>query len=200
MKTYLDVPFSEKDEAKARGARWDAERKRWYAPEGADHSLFVQWMPAFMYLVLGSKECWKCHKETRVVAFGVPYDYDGARSLALLPRLECVPYEIRSYLNDQGIRFQKKYSNTTGQYLLNNCCEHCGSLQGEFFLFSEPDSPFVPDSSEEAASLKFLKLSLPSPVLGFVSFWEPTGEMLYEYAECHCEELKLDIAEQLRVW
>ncbi|WP_017594916.1 DUF5710 domain-containing protein [Nocardiopsis potens] len=29
---WLDVPFAEKDEAKALGARWDARRRRWYAP------------------------------------------------------------------------------------------------------------------------------------------------------------------------
>ena len=29
---WLDVPFSEKDEAKRAGARWDGEARRWYAP------------------------------------------------------------------------------------------------------------------------------------------------------------------------
>jgi hypothetical protein len=29
---WLDVPFDEKDEAKALGARWDSKAKRWYAP------------------------------------------------------------------------------------------------------------------------------------------------------------------------
>lgn len=29
---WLDVPYPEKDEAKAAGARWDASAKRWYAP------------------------------------------------------------------------------------------------------------------------------------------------------------------------
>lgn len=29
---WLDVPYSEKDEAKALGARWDPAAKRWYAP------------------------------------------------------------------------------------------------------------------------------------------------------------------------
>ncbi|WP_214108533.1 DUF5710 domain-containing protein [Acrocarpospora catenulata] len=29
---WLDVPYSQKDEAKALGARWDAQVRRWYAP------------------------------------------------------------------------------------------------------------------------------------------------------------------------
>jgi Domain of unknown function (DUF5710) len=31
-KTWLDVPYAEKDKAKALGARWDPEARRWYAP------------------------------------------------------------------------------------------------------------------------------------------------------------------------
>jgi Domain of unknown function (DUF5710) len=31
-KVWLDVPYAEKDEAKAQGARWDAAARRWYAP------------------------------------------------------------------------------------------------------------------------------------------------------------------------
>ena len=29
-KIYLNVPFPEKDKAKALGARWDANAKKWY--------------------------------------------------------------------------------------------------------------------------------------------------------------------------
>jgi hypothetical protein len=32
IRQWLDVPFSEKDEAKAAGARWDGDARRWYAP------------------------------------------------------------------------------------------------------------------------------------------------------------------------
>lgn len=34
MRYYLVVPFANKDEAKALGARWDGEKKKWYAPTG----------------------------------------------------------------------------------------------------------------------------------------------------------------------
>lgn len=44
-KVYLKVPFAEKDEAKALGARWDAAKKKWYAPPGTDATLFERWMP-----------------------------------------------------------------------------------------------------------------------------------------------------------
>lgn len=42
MKIFLNVPFSEKDEAKALGAKWDSSEKKWYAPNG-EQSLIDRW-------------------------------------------------------------------------------------------------------------------------------------------------------------
>lgn len=33
-RVYLDIPFSEKDAAKAAGARWDKDARKWYDPNG----------------------------------------------------------------------------------------------------------------------------------------------------------------------
>jgi len=43
---YLDVPFRQKDEAKALGARWDPAARKWYAPAGVELTLFDAWLPA----------------------------------------------------------------------------------------------------------------------------------------------------------
>lgn len=40
----LKVPYAEKDEAKALGARWNKERKVWYVPDGADAAPFKRWV------------------------------------------------------------------------------------------------------------------------------------------------------------
>lgn len=47
-KIYLDVPFAQKDQAKALGARWDAVRKKWYIPSGTDSAPFAKWKPEAM--------------------------------------------------------------------------------------------------------------------------------------------------------
>lgn len=44
-RVYLAVPYSEKDEAKARGAKWDKNSKAWYVPAGIDRALFEAWLP-----------------------------------------------------------------------------------------------------------------------------------------------------------
>lgn len=46
MTTYLDVPFREKDAAKALGARWGPAARKWYAPAGVELTRFDAWLPA----------------------------------------------------------------------------------------------------------------------------------------------------------
>lgn len=40
---YILVPFTEKDRAKALGARWDAELKCWFVPQGVDPIELREW-------------------------------------------------------------------------------------------------------------------------------------------------------------
>ena len=43
----LKVPFQEKEQAKALGARWDRVKKIWYSPDGLDAMQFAKWHPTF---------------------------------------------------------------------------------------------------------------------------------------------------------
>jgi len=45
-RTYLDVPFREKDAAHDLGARFDRRSKKWYVPRGTNVAPFARWMPA----------------------------------------------------------------------------------------------------------------------------------------------------------
>ena len=40
----LKVPFNEKDQAKSLGARWNAETKLWYVPQGVEEAPFEKWL------------------------------------------------------------------------------------------------------------------------------------------------------------
>lgn len=44
-KTFLAVPYKEKERAKKLGAKWDKDNKLWYAPEGTDLTPMAAWMP-----------------------------------------------------------------------------------------------------------------------------------------------------------
>ncbi|MBI3407650.1 MAG: DUF1738 domain-containing protein [Planctomycetes bacterium] len=43
VKTLLNVPFKQKDEAKALGAQWDKPAQSWYVPAGVDTTAFKKW-------------------------------------------------------------------------------------------------------------------------------------------------------------
>ncbi len=43
IRTFIAVPFAEKDEAKGLGAKWDRKEKSWYVPEGLDPAGFAKW-------------------------------------------------------------------------------------------------------------------------------------------------------------
>ena len=47
----LKVPFNEKDQAKSIGARWNAEAKLWYVPQGVDAAPFEKWVSSAPNLV-----------------------------------------------------------------------------------------------------------------------------------------------------
>ena len=59
---------------------------------GVNPEPFAEWLPGvdrsdpsapYIYLVLGKRECWKCHKETSVAAFGIPYRIDDDKGIAI---------------------------------------------------------------------------------------------------------------------
>lgn len=78
----LAVPFREKEDAEALGARWDATTRTWYVPAGVDPTPFGKWIPEVavepnliarepFYLVWSTQQCWRCGESTRVLMVGV---------------------------------------------------------------------------------------------------------------------------------
>ena len=44
MSLLLNVPYAEKDEAKALGAKWNPELKKWYVENRKDYYKFKKWI------------------------------------------------------------------------------------------------------------------------------------------------------------
>lgn len=43
--TYLNCPYSDKDECKSYGGRWDKDNKQWFVPAGLPLDKFKKWLP-----------------------------------------------------------------------------------------------------------------------------------------------------------
>lgn len=183
----LNVPYIEKDEAKSLGARWSNEDKRWYVGNKQDYPKFAKWIIGqgtivvcdAIYVLEGRQTCFRCGKETRVIGFalenffefeGDPYDEEGVEYtywsdvIRIAGPIDPIPAPILKYLQS-NYNYKNRYSSTTGESHINNCCDNCDVLQGDFYLFHEVDSPFFIDSEEKVRDLKIYKINLKHDII-----------------------------------
>lgn len=171
----LNVPFSEKDEAKQLGARWDATLKVWFVPDGVDSTAFRRWLPTVPEIEIRSHSysiaqtetaCWKCNELTRVYGFVLPvghqtveqdeegaaewYWYEHDSSAMVLYVTDLSPIAV-ARLKDITLHYYVDFSKTTSSSYWMNHCEHCGMKQGDFAMYCEPGGAFFP-MDEKAAS------------------------------------------------
>ncbi len=164
--TILSVPFSEKEQAKKLGARWDPEQKHWWIPPGVERAPFARWLntvgdsaPLYLnlppidrsefedYRSLGPVEaffvpwtCWKCKRET--LAFHGAIDRGICVTQLLyqarvLEKLDKFRQEVR--LERFGC-IKPRFSRTANSSYVSQGCRYCDALIGEFPLqedFSE---------------------------------------------------------------
>jgi hypothetical protein len=105
-------------------------------------------------LVTTGTECWKCKAVTPVSSLRVQaiVDDDGHRvEDARVTNAQELPQEVVKAVQRVNPHFREGFSRTAEITYWANHCRHCGALQGDFFLNSEPDGPFfgggVPEGS-----------------------------------------------------
>lgn len=77
---YLNVPYQEKEEAKALGARWDRQQQSWYVPPGVEPASFTKWTQDTATLVVQPAKRQKAPQERIYLA--VPYAERSAAKAA----------------------------------------------------------------------------------------------------------------------
>ena len=179
----LNVPYEEKDEAKKLGARWNPDIKKWYVQNRRDYPKFYRWIVTQgdivvcnnLYVLEGSQNCFKCGRKTRVIGFGLEDFYDlrdcdfdenpsaeieyQSGVIRIAGPIDPIPGSILTYLR-KNYNYKMRYSKTTKESHVNNCCDNCNVLQGDFYLFSEVESPFWIDSKEKVKDLKIYRIPL----------------------------------------
>lgn len=192
IRLFLDIPYSEKDEAKKLGAKWNRAVKKWYIDvEREDYIKFSKWILRhsddviiaidYLHVIEGKAHCWKCKSLTTVVGLGVgeyihiygePDDAEfeivenSAMSgeeihLSWSDNEKNIPPKILDYLK-KNYFVKTMYSKTMGEKCFANYCQHCGALQGNYFLFTEPDSVLSScvDGNELIQRMSKLKIKL----------------------------------------
>jgi Domain of unknown function (DUF5710) len=169
----LNVPFHEKDEAKALGAKWDPQRRIWYAPGNLDSARLRKWLPdtspnvraASYFLVQGTRDCWRCALHTRVFGILLPAGYEAlevdddpandhwraADEPTMLSYITFLADPIPARLRHLASRYRTDYSQTTHSFYWMNHCDRCGIKLGDFETVEESGAALNPTTPEDAA-------------------------------------------------
>ncbi|MDN5476818.1 MAG: DUF5710 domain-containing protein [Chryseobacterium sp.] len=178
MSIRINVPFSEKDIAKSKGAFWDKEEKTWFIPNHKDLSDFTQWLDnddvsiivrSPFYIAENTRDCYKCGDTTPVIALAAEKYYslehqdndDGedfeewifSAEFSFFSTPTYLNKEVTSLLNLKYPYYKIGYSRTFGGKYWANHCIHCNALQGDFHMHSEPGGEFYPLNIEECERL-----------------------------------------------
>lgn len=176
MSLLLNVPFSEKDIVKALGANWNPDFKKWFVTDKKNYYKFTKWFNSsdtdliicnYLYIVESKQDCFRCQHPTTVVSLAADtYVLIGDNrselfegEMHLIHDIFYLPYTLEQYLKEK-YNYYFGYSKTTHLNYYGNHCNNCGVLQGDYYLYSEPDSPFFFDSIEKIQQVKISKIKL----------------------------------------
>lgn len=208
MKIQLNVTYAEKDAAKAVGAQWDSQNKKWYLWDYKKIDTVKQWIPdgdvfnifvtGTLYIVKGIRVCWNCKNATPVYAIGsdkFAYKEDDGvwkfyPTFHLLNGIERYSYgahKTLAQLTDGTL--QLHYSKTVETRYLMNLCKSCNAPQGDNYLYDEDRSVFAPESVSAAENLEIYRIPLPFDIglRGYVfssyANGKDTNKLIWEYAQ-----------------
>ena len=172
--------YNDKDIAKSKGAFWDLERKTWFVPDHKDINDFMQWIDKSkvsviikspLLIALNISDCYKCGNKTVVISLASNNFYYlnidenedekwfRADGLSFFSMPIFIENELVDKINKLFPNYKIAYSKTAESNYWANHCEHCGALQGDFFLYSEPGGAFFPLEIEEYNQLTFITIS-----------------------------------------
>lgn len=207
MSLLLNVPYEEKDEAKALGARWNPKLKKWYVEAKKDYPKFIKWILGekeqvyilcdYFYIVEGVQICFRCHNATKVIGYGIHRFYDICNpdiyetdktwsysddEIHIASHIDPLPEQLLEHLK-QKYGYYESYSQTMQASYLANHCSHCQVIQGDFYLFGEVDSPFFLATERGARNLKLYKVPLAYDLIVDADVsWSSGDWMLKEYS------------------
>jgi len=174
----LQVPYSEKDDVKARGGQWDPQGRTWFVPDGVDPGPFAPWMTqpdqinvrsASYYIAASLHECAQCARRTRVHGFILPAghtllnvgeveeedEWEVGDEPSLLCAIGHLTGEVAMRVRSLTLNYRPGYA-LDGSYSWLNYCEHCGAQLDDDEVFCEPGMGFLAFTEEDARRVTLL--------------------------------------------
>lgn len=158
MDFILNVPYSEKDEAKKLDCKWNPKLKKWYysfndansyANFTKNYSIFKKWYKDkktnlivfdHFYICELYKNCYKCGKTVKVFLL-VADTYLNCETLKYSKSSFSIVYFVQSIGNDNLVSILKNkfnyfpsHTKTANITYYCNHCSACGSVAGDFYI------------------------------------------------------------------
>jgi len=117
-----------------------------------------------LYLACTIIYCWRCGADMPAVGLIAPNVPDTGGEVCILSNITELPMSVLGFVQKRFPSFKRKHSKAIESEYYANTCPKCGVLSGDFFLHSEPGSPFFPESKEDAASLTVEEIPINGPI------------------------------------
>jgi Domain of unknown function (DUF5710) len=172
----LDVPFAERDRVRRLGARWDVERRRWYAPADVDAAVLLGWsraspfvnVRAHDFLLLESHyRCEHCEGLTRVHGIVLPpgheirllgdgpgdEEWERSDEPTLLSFITSLAPAVCQRLRHVSVLYRLRSAFVGSVPYFYNHCDQCGGCLNEHGLFGTPGTGFDVLDGHAAAAI-----------------------------------------------
>jgi len=175
-RTYLFVPPEEKSEVQSLGAQWDTATKCWYIDPSQTPEKFSRWLSPFddegeegdnldiisshAFVASTTIPCHRCHANIEVICI-----HCASGTVADEPLTEFTVSDI--WAMDEALarqlrpwpNFRKPDPSQGEDGNFANYCPHCGEIQEDLYLHSEPDHPFFDIPHAQSGSVKLTSLN-----------------------------------------
>jgi len=134
-------------------------------------------------VIQGNQNCWRCKQDTPVVGLLVPAEHEERwvdddpdldewerpDSASIVSHVSRLPATVLARLQAVSPHYRMGSTKAAGDYFINHCVE-CGAVQGDHFLYGEPDGTFFFMSEVEVDGIRTSAIDEPFACQGDTSY------------------------------
>jgi len=166
-RTYLYVPYEEREDVRALGASWDAAAKCWYIETAQKRTSFRRWLGDLLpepfsirsskaFVVSAGALCCRCDASIEVLCiYCAEGQVNGETQTGFtVSNITAVDADLQAQL----LRWPWFCFGAKPAARLLNHCPHCGTVQPDDLLHDEPGGPFFELPGPADRALRYERL------------------------------------------
>lgn len=170
---YLVVAPEEYPEVQASGGCWDDASKRWYIGDGMEPTRFSRWLgqeegeapfgivSEEAFVAAARSPCVRCGNVIEVVCFycksGVDTEMDAPIADFTVFNIWAVDGVLAKSV-ERWPHYRQRVGEDAAEGVFANHCPHCGAMQEDYLLHSEPGDVFFGLAMDAPGAVEFTAL------------------------------------------